>query len=454
MPNGRRLRGVAALAACAMFQWAAPTLAEAVSLGPGDPLPRLEPGSVVTLAPGAYQGPWVVEAEDVRLLADGATLLGSGEGSTLVLAAPGISVTGLRVDGAGPEEDLYAPDAAFWLLGCHACELHGVTVANAPTGMRVDDSDDVTITGAALDGRPGAPGLTVFGSARLRLDESSVHGFLDGIYLENADDATVSRSEFVGAARYAMHTMYSLNTTLEGNVVRGGAVGSAAMYGRGLRATGNTFERHVGPLSFGLLALEVKDATVSHNAFIGNTIGALVVSAPDVVLERNLFRDGGFGVLVQRSRFGGTSAVRVHGNTFVGNVSDVAVDDNDASVELLGNAFESAPRLDRDADGVIDVPHVPSSSFAMLASRQPDLSLYSLSPGVVLWESIEATVPAVRIMSLADPAPRMDLTWDGAAPQDAGPGAQGGGWGLALAVLLAAAGYLLSRPRGLPWGAV
>lgn len=460
MPSGRRRRLPAAgrlLAASAVTAvvatWlgagalAAPTL----TLAPGDELPTLTAGARVILAPGTYRGPWTVEAEGVVIEGAGATLLGGAAGSTLVLAAPGIRVSGLTVAGAGPEEDLYAPDAGLWLVGCHDCRVAGVSVTGAPTGLRVEDSDGVIVSGARLDGGSGAPGLTVFASARFRLEDSTVRGFLDGIYLEGADDAAVVGSEFVTAARYALHSMYSANTTLAGNVVRGGAVGSAAMYGRGLRATGNTFEGHVGPLSFGLLALEVKDAVVAGNTFVGNTIGALVVSAPDVTLERNLFTDGGFGVLVQRSRFGGTSAVRLHDNVFTGNVSDVAVDDDDASVELRSNAFEGAPRLDRDGDGVVDVPHVPSSSYAMLASRQPDLSLYALSPGVVLWESIEATVPAVRLMTLADPTPRTYPSWSG-GPRPPGSTAHPAGSvaGVLGAVTLVAAGLLLARPRGLP----
>jgi len=426
-----------------------------VHLSPTDPWPTLEPGSRVILAPGVYQGPWIVDVERVLIEGEGATIAGAQTGSTVVLAAPGIAVAGLAVAGAGPEHDLYAPDAAFWLVECHDCTLVGVSALDAPTAVRIDGSRRVSVVNADLRGGPSAPGLTVFGSPGLRLAGTSVVGFLDGVYLDNSDDATVATTEFLGAARYAMHTMYSVDTTLDSNVVRGGAVGSAAMYGRGLRASGNIFEGHVGPLSFGLLALEVRDAVVAGNAFVGNTIGTLVVSAPDISLEGNLFQGGGFGILVQRSAFSEPSAVRISGNTFRSNVNDVAVDDPEASVSLYGNAFEAASRLDLDHDGVADVPHVPSSSFAMLASRQPDLSLYSLSPGIVLWESIEATVPALRLMSLADPAPRIDLEWGATGLEgfDGAPEGSRSAAGLAtvlFAASLAAAGYLLGRPRGLP----
>ena len=87
----------------------------------------------------------------------------------------------------------------------------------------------------------------------------------------------------------------------------------------------------------------------------------------------------------------------------------------------------------------------------MLASRQPDLSLYALSPGVVLWESIEATVPAVRLMTLADPTPRTYPSWSG-GPRPPGSTAHPAGSvaGVLGAATLVAAGLLLARPRGLP----
>lgn len=51
------------------------------------------------------------------------------------------------------------------------------------------------------------------------------------------------------------------------------------------------------------------------------------------------------------------------------------------------------------------MPHLPSSSFALLSARQPDLSLFALSPGVLLWEAAEARVPGLRLLALADLGP-------------------------------------------------
>ncbi len=367
----------------------------------------MEPGAVLVLRPGRYVGPWEITVPDVTLRASGATLVGGTEGSSLVLSAPGIHVEGLTIDGSGPIDDLYTPDAAFWLLGCDGCRLTDVTVLNATSAVRSESSADVVVSGASFVGAPASPALTLFDSPRFSLAASSVTGFLDGIYVERSAAVTVVENRFDQAARYALHVMFSPDVVLEGNIVRGGNVGSAAMYGRGLRVRGNTFASHTGPLAFGLLVQELADAEVSGNAFIGNTVGILVVSAPDVTISDNLLADNGFAMLVQRTRTGGTSAVRLQANAFEGNVSDLAVDDPEAAVSVTGNHFEGASRLDRDHDGVSDVPHLPSSSYNMFASRQPDLSLFALNPGILLWQTAETTVPALRMATLTDAEPRL-----------------------------------------------
>lgn len=427
--------------------------ARTIQLSPVDPLPVLQAGDVLNLAPGRYVGPWEITEADVVIRGVGATLVNQGEGSTLVLAAPGIRVEGLSVDGSGPVDDLYTPDAAFWLFDCVACVLDGVSTVNARSAVRAEGSWAAQVTGASFVGAAGSPAVTVFDSPGFGLENTVVTGFLDGIYIEKSDNASVIGSEFVGAGRYALHVMFSRDTLLKGNTVRGGRVGSAAMYGRGLLATGNRFEGHVGPLAFGLLVQELEEAVVVGNQFEGNTVSMLVVSAPDVRIEGNEVSGSGFGMLVQRTRTGPVSGVVVEGNRFHGNVSDIAVDDPGAALRVHGNQYESASRLDMDGDGVSDVPHLPSSSFDMLASRQSDLSLFALSPGVILWQTAEASVPALRLATLQDASPLLttDGPWRAAAMAPASIKAaedtNGTPLALGLIVSMAIVGTVAGRTR-------
>src|SRR6056297_957183 len=373
-------------------------------LRPGDPWPTLAAGDRVRLAPGRYAGPWEIDVADVRVDAAGAQLHGPGEGSALILAAPGVEVHGLAVRDAGSDPDLYAPDAAAWLVGCDGCTLTDLDAAGTPAGLRIEDSSDVRIVWARLRGAPGGPGVTAYRADRLMLDDVQVDGFLDGLYVERSDDVRIDGAFVDGARRYGLHVMFSAGLRVRDSVVRDGGVGSAVMHGRDALLERNRFEAHEGPLAYGLLVQEMAGTVVRGGALRGNTVGALVVSASGVLVEDVEISGSGTGLLVRRTPDAATSAVRLHGNRFTGNVAGVAVDDPDASVRLEGNAFDAASPLDRDGDGISDVAYLPTSSFALLASRTPDLSLFALSPGVTLWEAAEASVPALRMATLHDPA--------------------------------------------------
>jgi nitrous oxidase accessory protein len=376
-------------------------------LAPGDPWPRLAEGDRVVLSPGRYRGPWEIDVPGVRVDADGAELIGPDDGTALVLAAPGIEVRGLRIRDAGRVADLYAPDAAAWLIGCHGCRLERIDTAGTPGGLRIEESRDVTVADARLAGAADGPGLTAYLADGLRVDAARLTGWLDGIYVERSDDVRIVDTTVAGARRYGLHVMFGQGLEVVDSVVRAGGVGSAVMYGRDALLLRNRFEGHVGPLAYGLLLQEMAGAEVRDSEMIDNTVGVLVVSAPDVRLEGNEMRGSGTGLLVRRTPDAATSAVRATRNRFLANVADVAVDDPDASVTLVGNAYDAASRLDRDGDGISDAAYLPTSSFALLSSRTPDLSLFALSAGVRLWEAAEASVPGLRMATLHDPAPHL-----------------------------------------------
>ncbi|MDR9390904.1 MAG: right-handed parallel beta-helix repeat-containing protein [Trueperaceae bacterium] len=449
-PPRRPLAGLLTVVATLACLGSAAAQRDVVHLAPNDPWPDPAPGSTVVLAPGTYDGPWTVTTPDVVIEGTGATLRGPAEGSALELHAPGVVVHDLTVEGGGTNPDLYAPDAAAWLLDCHGCVLEGFTASGTPAGLRIEASRDVRIDGATLRGGPEGPGVTAYQAPNLALVDLNVRGFLDGAYVERSDGARVVGGHLRDARRYGLHVMFGSETVLRNVAVADGGVGSAVMYARDARIEGVRFTGHRGPLAYGMLLQEMDGATVRDVALDGNTVGALIVSSRDVHLTGGAVTGNGTGLLVRRAEGAGASAVRAAGVTFAGNVGDVAVDDPAASVALRGNAFDAASPLDRDRDGVSDVAHLPTSTFALLTTRTPDLSLFALHPGVTLWEAAERRVPALRTARLRDRAPRLAEPAVGAAPSGAGAALAGlvAAAGLALGASLARAGWAPAPPGG------
>jgi nitrous oxidase accessory protein len=274
-------------------------------LAAGAPLPSLVAGDELVLAPGRHVGPWRIDVPDVTLRTEpGARLDGGGRGSALTLAAPGITVVGLEVRGVGPEGDLYAPDAAFRLDGCHGCRLVDVRAGAFAEGVSaalwVEASADVRVVGLRAIGNGAGPGVTSFEAPGLTLEDVRLTGFLDGLYLERSDGLLVRAAELIDSGRYGVHLMFNRSARLEDVRAAGGGVGSAVMYGRDTVLRDVVFEGHTGPMAFGLLVQEERNAIVERATLRNNTIGLLAVAAPGLLLRGADLDANGFGAVLQR----------------------------------------------------------------------------------------------------------------------------------------------------------
>jgi len=347
----------------------------------------------VVLEAGVYRGPWEIRTPGVRLLArPGAVLDGGGQGSALTLSAPGIVVEGLEVRNVGLGDDFYEPDAAVVLYKCEGCVVRGLRARGVTGGIRVEQSSRAVVENCTLEGTQAAPGLQSYRSDEVMLRGNRIEGFLDNLYVEYGERVVVEHNQLEGAARYGLHLMFTYQAQVRGNHSQRNRVGSAIMHGAENRVEDNLFAEEVGPLRYGLLLQEEWKTVLRDNHFSRNTIGLLSLDSRETRLEANRFSANGTALLFARDTDQNT--LNATGNTFVGNLHDLAVDDPRARVLLKGNAFDRAAPL--------PIPYLPSSSFALLSARQPDLSLFALSPGVVLWEAAEARVPGLRLLALAD----------------------------------------------------
>lgn len=440
---GGAFRRWAPWAIAAALGFAVAAEARTIALAPGQPWPALEPGDEMVLRPGTHAGPWTLDVPGVRVRAEpGAVIDGGGLGTVLTVTAPGVRLTDLEIVGVGPEADLYAPHAALALFGAHGATVAGLRAHGATAGVHVEDAADVVLADVDLLGLGRGPGITAYLTPGLRLEGGRIDGFLDGAYLERADGALVVGVTLRGNVRYGLHVMFTTGAVLRGNVVADGGVGSAVMYGRDAVVEGNAMTGHRGPMAFGLLLQEERDAVLRDNELRGNAIGLLLVAAPGAEATGHRIERNGIGVLVDRVPPGtaadATSVVLAE-HVFVANAADLAVADADAALALRGNRFDRAPALDLDGDGVLDLPYVATSAFAARAARQSDLMLLAYGPGIALWQRLEANVPGLRASAFADPTPRRAPAVE--RPPGAGRGAAWASAVLAVIGLAAARGW-------------
>ncbi|MGC8875660.1 right-handed parallel beta-helix repeat-containing protein [Thermus sp.] len=352
-------------------------------------------GGVLELS-GEIPGPLVLSTPGLEVEGKGAWVRG-GKGHAVLLLAPGIRVRGLRVVGAGAGQDFFEPDAAFYLGGCAGCALEGVRVEGAFTAVRVEDSPGARVVGLEARGPDSpAPGVLVYRSPNALIARNRLSGYMDAVYVEYSPGTAIRENLLEGNGRYGFHVMFSWEVRVEANTSRNNAVGNAVMHGAANRVVGNRLSGQKSPVGYGLLVQDERGTEVRGNTFQENTLGLVLMDAKEVAVRENRFLENGTGLRITRER-GGNSAL-VEGNAFRGNLYDLLVDDPEAKARVVGNAYDRASGL--------PVPHFPTSSFALLLARQPELSLFALAPGVLLWEGAEAQVPGLRLARLADPRPK------------------------------------------------
>ncbi len=411
-------------------------LLAALFLLPGQPLPKaLPPGTEVVLKAGVHAS-IELEGQDLILRAEpGAVIDAGGHGHGVVASGKNLLLVNLRVQNTGPKADFYEPDSAVYLANCAHCRVENLRAEGVVTAVRAEETPGLIIQGVRAKGNRRGPGITVYDAKDVTIEDNHLENFLDNLYVERIAGGRIQGNTLLHSYRYGLHVMFSRDVEVVHNTAAHGRVGSAVMYGRRVSVHDNRFFGHVGPLAFGLLSQEQHDSAFFGNEIFGNNVGILVVSAQNDRFFENTLKQNGFAVLVLREKNKGSTAAVFEKNHFLANVYDVAVDDPEARVALKDNAYDRAPRLDLDKDGVSDVPYLPSSSYALLASRMLDLSLFAFSPGVKLWEEAEKKVPGLRLLSLVDPRPRILV--------EAAPGRFSGG--LLLLALLALVGGLWLR---------
>ena len=426
------LLGAMALAACASDETRAPaeaaapvTLVRPVACIPviaGTDLQAAvdatDEGSTLCLEPGSYQGPLTVTRRiEIWGLRD-AVIRSSGEGTTIQIEADGSALTGVTVDGSGGRFDTL--DAAVHVVADDV-RVEGVRVQNASFGLLVEKSNRAKILRNVVQGPDHGPlglrgdGIRLWETRDSEVRDNQVIGCRDMVVWYSINNELIGNT--VVRSRYGTHFMYSHGNRVEGNRYVDNVVGIFIMYSRNLTLRDNLLARSSGAGGMGLGIKESGNLTVSNNAFIANTKGVYMDTAPLEPDDFNTFENNAF--------FHSEVAVVMHssedrnaflGNTFVSNRSQLQVEGggNALEVDWNGNSFDDYVGYDMDHDGFGDIPYELRRLSSELESTYPQLQFFRGAITLSLLDAISALFPMMEPQTtLIDPRPRMGaLSWD------------------------------------------
>jgi nitrous oxidase accessory protein len=369
-------------------------------------------GAALCLEPGSYYGPLTVTKSVEIWGPRDAVIRSSGEGTTIEVEADGSALLGVTVDGSGGRFDTL--DAAVHVVADDV-RVQGVRVQNAAFGLLVEKANRATILDNVIQGPDEGPlglrgdGIRLWETRDSEVRNNQVIGCRDMVVWYSSRNKIVRNT--VVRSRYGTHFMYSHGNQVEGNRYIDNVVGIFIMYSRDITLRDNLFARSSGPGGMGLGIKESGNLTVTDNAFIANTKGVYMDTAPLEPDDFNTFENNAF--------FHSDVAVLMHssarrnaflGNQFVSNHSQLQVEGggNALEVEWLGNSFDDYVGYDMDSDGFGDIPYELRRLSSQLESTYPQLQFFRGAITLELLDAISSLFPMVEPQTtLIDPRPAM-----------------------------------------------
>lgn len=398
------------------------------------------PGDTILVAPGDYDGPFVIE-KPLRLLAEKpasdnagtAILRGNRLTHVVAIRAPDVELAGFTIRGSG--RDLSSDHAAVHITGARAFihdnrvidSLHGIYVRKAgacriennavvgdgasvaagenidPLSKTLKPAESELCEIESVQDRRGN-GIHLWNSSGHVITGNTITGTRDGIYFSFTDETLVRRNTITGV-RYGLHYMYSDDNRFEENTFSDNAAGSALMYSKHLVLRANRFTGNRNHRAYGLLLQSVDDTVVEENLIAGNTLGFFMENSNNNTIRANRVLNNYVGLRVSDS----TRDTVFSENTFSGNIHPVETNGRNISntwaAKGRGNRWEGAVTLDLNRDGVSDLPHREPDLFGPWRRNFPAIGLLSASPGERLLRLVHSRLAIPGISGITDPAP-------------------------------------------------
>ena len=338
-----------------------------------------EPGSVITVPTGTYDGNVVID-KPLTLIGEGWPVIdGHGSGNVIEVLAPDVTISGFVIVNTGSSLDqenagISVEEPRVTIVDNRLEDvLFGIFLRRSEGSLIA--ANEIGATGFDLARR--GDGIRLWESPGSVIEGNVVRGGRDTV-LWFSDDLILRDNEFTNG-RYGIHFMYSDRAVVERNNLSGNSVGGFLMYSHDLTLKDNLITNNHGPSGYGIGLKDMDGLMATGNHLIGNRVGFYFDNSPATPgvehrLEHNLFAYNEIGVLFLPSVTGNLFTK----NAFVDNGEQVGVqgggdfgDQNSWADAGVGNHWSDFAGYDADNDGVGDISYRPGRSLLQLHRRKP-----------------------------------------------------------------------------------
>lgn len=377
-----------------------------------------EPGSVVIVPPGTYQGNVVID-KPIELRGEGWPVIdGEGVGNVIEIFAENVTVTGFVIVNTGTSLD---KENAGISANEDRVTVVGNRFENVLFGVFLRGSEDSYVADNVIGatdfelGRRG-DGIRLWESSRSVVERNVIDGGRDTVLWFSND--LVLRDNRVTNGRYGIHFMYSDRALVEGNFLSGNSVGGFLMYSKDLTLKDNLITGSHGPSGYGIGLKDMDGTTLTGNHIMSNRVGVYFDNSPSTPgiehdISDNLFAYNDVGALFLPSVKGNV----LTGNAFVDNGEQVGIQgkgnfygNNTFTVEGQGNHWSDFAGYDADGDGIGDVFYESADLFSTITDKNPDLHFFDMTPASKAIDLAGKMFPAFKPRpKLTDSAPLIEI---------------------------------------------
>jgi nitrous oxidase accessory protein len=377
---------------------------------------KADPGAVITLGEGLYEGRIEINKPLTLRAAPGVTAVirGDGSGNVITVKSPQVTIEGLSIEASGTEHQ--SIDSGIAVIDGYNVKILRNTIRNCLFGINlekthqsiVENNDIESLWNRTLGLR--GDGIRLWYSHANEILLNKTRGVRDNVFWYSSANRVEGNEASEG--RYALHFMYANRNTVVRNNFHDNSVGVFLMYSQGSRLIGNRVSNAEGAFGIGIGMKESSDMTVSNNDVIYNARGFYLDTSP--------YQPGTTNVIKNNRLLFNTTAFQMYGtllpstfegNSLVGNIQDIGNDTPESNLAMnrwFRNYWDNYEGFDRDSDGIGDIPHEEYAYADRLWGYLPASRIFYGSPVMSFLNFLAKVMPFSEPQLLArDDSPLM-----------------------------------------------
>jgi len=405
-----------ALLFCAFLAAAIPGMAAVSEVAPGELAERLAAaaeGDTLLLAPGVHPGPVQIDRSLTLRGTGGAIVDGGGSGTVITVNAPRVRIENLTITGSGRQ--LSTEDSGVFITPeGDGTVVTGNSLQDNLIGVYLKGPDAAVVSNNRIDGllelrvNERGNGVQLWNTPGSVVEGNRIRYGRDGIFVTTSRDNRFHDNQF-SELRFAVHYMYTNDSSVTDNTSIGNTVGYALMYSSRLTVTGNLSR---GDVERGIFFNFANDSIISGNAVIpGDELPSpekcvFVYNSNFNTINRNHFEACEIGIHFTA----GSEQNTLWENNFIANrnqVKYVGTRELEWSSEDRGNYWSDHVAFDLDGDGIANQAYRPNSITDQILWRYPMAKLLMNSPVLQILQWAQSEFPALHPGGVTDSHPLM-----------------------------------------------